>query len=130
MSQENVEIVRQGLEKWNLGDLDALVEVCDDDVVLRMAEGWPERVFFGKAAARSFFRGWAETVGQEIVIEEAIDAGAVVVVRQRVHLSGVQSGVEGDQRSTSIVTFREGKVVMLEFFWDHQEALEAAGLSE
>jgi ketosteroid isomerase-like protein len=75
MSQENVEIVRQALEKWNRGDLDALVEVCDDDVVLRMAEGWPERVFFGKAAARSFFGGWAETVGQEIVIEEAIDAG-------------------------------------------------------
>ena len=130
MSQENVEIVRQGLEKWNLGDLDALVEVCDDDVVLRMAEGWPERVFFGKAAARSFIDGWAETVGQETVFEEAIDAGAVVVVRQRVHLSGVQSGIEGDQRSTAIVTFRAGKVVMLEFFWDHQEALEAAGLSE
>jgi ketosteroid isomerase-like protein len=59
-----------------------------------------------------------------------IDGGNAVVVRQRVHLSGVQSGIEGDQRSTAIATFREGKVVMLEFFWDHQEALEAAGLSE
>jgi hypothetical protein len=58
----------------------------DDDVVLRMAEGWPERVYFGKPAACSFFDGWAETVGQETVIEEATDAGAVVVVRQRVHL--------------------------------------------
>jgi hypothetical protein len=37
----------------------------DDDVVLRMAEGWPERVFFGKAAARSFFDGWVETVGEK-----------------------------------------------------------------
>ena len=69
-------------------------------------------------------------MGQELVIEEAIDAGAVVVVRQRAHLSGVQSGIEGDQRSSSIATLREGKVVMPEFFWDHQEALEAAGLRE
>jgi ketosteroid isomerase-like protein len=131
MSQENLEIVRQALEKWNRGDLDAFVEMLDDDVVLRMAEGWPERVYFGKAAARSFIDGWVETVGgYDTVVEEAIDAGAVVVVRQRVHLSGVQSGIEGDQRSTSIATLREGKVVMLEFFWDHQEALEAAGLRE
>jgi ketosteroid isomerase-like protein len=130
MSKENVEIVRKAGENFNQGDFNAFMELFDDDVVLRMAEGWPERVYFGKAAARSFIDGWAETVGQETVIEEAIDAGAVVVVRQRVHLSGVQSGIEGDQRSTSIVTLREGKVVMLEFFWDHQEALEAAGLRE
>ena len=130
MSEENVEIVRQAVEKWNRGDPDAVSELMDDDVVLRMAEGWPERVYFGKAAARSFIEGWAETVGQETVIEEVIDGGAVVVLRQRVHLSGIQSGIEGDQRSTSILTFREGKVVMVEFFWDHQEALEAAGLSE
>jgi ketosteroid isomerase-like protein len=130
MSQENVEIVRQALEKWNRGDRDSLDEMWDDDVVLRTAEGWPERVFFGKAAVRSFFDGWVETVGGEVVVEDMIDAGNAVVVRQRVHLSGVQSGIEGDQRSTSIVTLREGKAVMLEFFWDHQKALEAAGLAE
>ncbi len=65
MSEQNVEIVRQASEKWNRGDPDALVEICDDDVVLRMAEGWPERVFFGKAAARSFLtagrRPWARS---------------------------------------------------------------------
>jgi ketosteroid isomerase-like protein len=65
-----------------------------------------------------------------VVVEDMIDGGNAVVVRQRVHLSGVHSGIEGDQRSTSIVTLRGGKAVMWEFFWDHQEALEAAGLRE
>ena len=46
MSEENVEIMRQALEKWNRGDFDAVSELMDDDVVLRMAEGWPERVYF------------------------------------------------------------------------------------
>src|SRR5215216_21746 len=130
MSEENVEIVRKAVENFNRGDFDAFIELSDDDVVLRMAEGWPERVYFGKAAARSFFDGWAETVGQDVVVEDLIDAGNAVVTRQRVHLSGVQSGIEGDQQSSSVWTLREGKVVMLEYFWDHQEALEAAGLSE
>ena len=33
-------------------------------------------------------------------------------------------------RFTQVTTFRNGKVVLAEFFWDHQEALEAAGLRE
>jgi hypothetical protein len=29
-----------------------------------------------------------------------------------------------------VMTFRKGKVVLVEFFWDHHEALEVAGLRE
>ena len=32
--------------------------------------------------------------------------------------------------STAAYTVRKGKIVLLEFFWDHAEALEAVGLSE
>ena len=42
MSQENVEIVRRGNEAWNAGDMSALRALYDPDVILRMAEGWPE----------------------------------------------------------------------------------------
>ena len=31
---------------------------------------------------------------------------------------------------TSVFTVRKGKIVFIEFFWDHAEALEAVGLSE
>jgi hypothetical protein len=31
---------------------------------------------------------------------------------------------------TQVVTFRRAKIVMLEYFLDHQEALQAAGLLE
>jgi hypothetical protein len=31
---------------------------------------------------------------------------------------------------SQVLTFRKGKVVMAEYFWDHQETLEAAGLSD
>jgi ketosteroid isomerase-like protein len=29
-----------------------------------------------------------------------------------------------------VLTIRKGKAVLMEFFWDHQEALQAVGLSE
>ena len=86
MSQENVELVLQDLEYWNRGDMDAFVGLWDDDVVLRAAEGWPERVFRGKDAVRSFYEGFAETVGRDSVIEDLIDAGDIVVTRMRAHM--------------------------------------------
>ena len=42
MSQENVEVVRAGFEAWNAGDMEALRELLDSGVVLRMPQGWPE----------------------------------------------------------------------------------------
>ena len=95
MSRENVELVLKSLEDWNRGDMDAFIGWWDDDVVLRAAEGWPERVFRGKDAVRSFYEGFAETVGHDAVIEDLIDAGDVVVTRVRAHMTGVHSGLEG-----------------------------------
>src|SRR6476620_9386899 len=130
MSQENVALVLKDLEYWNRGEMDAFVELWDDDVGLRAAEGWPERVFRGKDAVRSFYEGFAETVGRDSLIEDLIDAGDVVVTRMRAHMTGVQSGLEGDMRFTQVTTLRNAKVVLAEFFWDHRDALQAAGLAE
>jgi ketosteroid isomerase-like protein len=130
MSQENVEIVRRALENWNRGDLEASMEWLDNDVVLRAAEGWPETAYHGKRGVQSFYEGFAETVGGQAVIEELIDAGETVVFRVRARLTGERSGLEGDMQFSQVVTFRKGKAVLIEFFWDHQEALEAAGLEE
>ncbi len=130
MSQQNIEIVRNSYEYVRRGDLDAIAELWDDDVVFRTAEGWPERAIHGKAAVRSFIGQYWETVGHDTVIEDLIDAGGVVVGRVHAHLTGERSGIEGDQHYTQVTTVRNGKAVLVEYFWDHQEALNAVGLSE
>jgi hypothetical protein len=45
-------------------------------------------------------------------------------------VTGEQSGIETDVQFTQVLTFRKGEVVLDEYFWDHQAALEAAGLRE
>ena len=128
MSQENVELVLKDLEYWNRGDIDVFVFLWDDEVVAPSRRGWPERVFRGKQAVRAFYEGFAETVGRDSVIEDLIDAGEVVVMRMRVHMSGVQSGIEGEIAVLpKVTTFRKrqgraGRVLL----GIHEEALEAA----
>ena len=57
-----------------------------------------------------------------------IDAGDRVVSRQRLH--GIGEGPDLNVESTAIFTIRRAKVLVIEFHWDHAEALEALGLSE
>jgi hypothetical protein len=41
-----------------------------------------------------------------------------------------RAAFEGYQRSTAIVTFRAGRIILVEYFLDHDEALKAVGLEE
>jgi ketosteroid isomerase-like protein len=109
MSEQNVELVLKDLEHWNRGDMDAFVALWDDDVVLRAADGWRMRAHMtGPRFPQSPHRRSAPCAFRE---------------RQAPEL-------EGDMRFSQVTTFREGKVVLAEFFWDHHDALKAAGLSE
>jgi hypothetical protein len=43
---------------------------------------------------------------------------------------GLGRGPQSDMEWTSVFTVRDSRFVRLQYFWDHAEALEAAGLSE
>jgi hypothetical protein len=54
------------------------------------------------------------------------DAGDRVVARQLWRTVG--HGPEANLEVTSINTYRKGRVILVEFFWHHAEALEIVGL--
>jgi hypothetical protein len=56
------------------------------------------------------------------------DACAALADRLRWIIRGGSSGVEGEQRLSEIATFREGRIVFIECFLDHEQALNAVGL--
>jgi hypothetical protein len=93
----------------------------NDEIAWRLGDAWNEG---GIEAVLE------ETVGHDAVIEDLIDVGDSLVVRVRAHVTGEQWRPDGDVEFTQVVTFRKGKVVMVEYFSDHQEALKAARLSE
>jgi ketosteroid isomerase-like protein len=131
MSQENVEIVRAGLQAWNAEDMDALRELYDPEVSWRGPEGWPEPgPFVGRDAVVRQLEQLRETWDADTLepIDDFIDAGDRVVVK--LVWRGVGHGPELNLELTGVYTVRDGRICGLEFSQDHAEALEAAGLAE
>ena len=131
MSQENVEIVRANFKAWNSGDMDALRERFDRDVIMRMPEGWPEPgPFVGRDAVTRQLGQQRETWDADAfeLITDFIGAADRVVVR--FIWRGAGHGPEANIEATGVYTVRKGKVFAIEHFWDHAEALKTVGLSE
>jgi ketosteroid isomerase-like protein len=131
MSQENVDAVRRGIEAWNAGNMDAFREMHDPDVIVRTVADWPEPgPYVGREAVMRSFEQLRDTWDVETleVTSDFIDAGDRVVVRLIWH--GVGQGPQLNLELTDVVTVRKGRIRGHEYFWDHAEALEAAGLRE
>jgi ketosteroid isomerase-like protein len=131
MSQDNVKVVERALAVWNKGDMDAVRGLLDPDAVLRPPEAWPEPgPYVGRDAV---MREWAqvrETWKADAVepVGDFVDVADRVVVRVIWHTSG--HGPEPHIELTVAYRIRNGKLLDIEYFWDHAEALEAVGLSE
>jgi ketosteroid isomerase-like protein len=131
MSEENVEVVRAASQAWNAGDMDAFREMHDPDVILRPEKDWPEPgPYTGREAVMGFYQQLRETFDADTLelVGEISHAGDRVVARWVWHAQG--HGPESNMELTTIFAVRNGKVREVEYFWDHDEALQAAGLRE
>jgi ketosteroid isomerase-like protein len=124
MSQENVEIVRRFLSV----DVDEALPYADPGIVWNPAEELPSQ---GHKAVRASLAHWkAEWDDYQVMPEEFVDMGDRVVVTVRLRGRGRGSGVEVDARFYDVYTLRDGKIVRMDQFTEHSEALEAVGRSE
>ena len=131
MSQENVEVVRRAFEAWNAGDMDAVREAFDLNAIMRAPEGWPEPgPFVGRDAVMRQLEQQRETWEADAFepISDFTETGERVIVRFIWHGAGV--GPEASIEMTAVYTVRKRSIFYAEHFWDHAEALEAAGLSK
>jgi uncharacterized protein len=129
MSQENVELVRRGIES-----VEAFWALLDDDVVWDLGRDPPpdiHGVYVGRdSVIEASRRYWGTWDAYSLDADELIDAGSSVVVVVHERGRGRGSGAPFDRRWAQVWTFREGRIIRWELFVDKAEALEAAGLSE
>ena len=136
MSQENVEVVRRGLEAWQRDDLEAFLSVIDPDVEWHPGlEGRVEGmggVYRGIEGAREFWtvrRSEFQAFGLEF--QEPRDLGDDrVLTLGHLRWRGAASGLEIESPFALVATVRAGKVVRSIGYLSHREALEAVGLPE
>jgi ketosteroid isomerase-like protein len=132
MSQENVEIVRRSYEAWNAGEMQALHDCYDPGVMIalgpeRWAEG--EDPIVGVDAVMRLFaqvrRVWDADAMEPVSFT---DAGDRVVVHHVHRARGHATDL--DIQQAIVCTLREGRICLVEVFWNHDEALKAVGVEE
>jgi ketosteroid isomerase-like protein len=124
-----VEIVEAAFAAWNAGNMDALRDLYDPDVILRGPERWPEPgPYMGREAVMRQWKQQREAFNTDAVdvMGDYIDVGDRVAVR--VIWRGTGAGPEADVELTGLYTVRNGMILGMEFFWNHADALKAVGL--
>jgi ketosteroid isomerase-like protein len=131
MSQGNVDWVRRSYEHFArtgepyLDGIDPAVEVYDHDI--------PDasNPYRGSDGIRQWLADFAESWDRyELHIERILDAGDQVVSLFRINAVGAGSGVAVERGDGMVWSFRDGRVMRIDYFNDQRLALEAAGLSE
>ena len=134
MSRENVERLRQGLYAFNRGDRAAWRALCDPEVENVPPRDWPESDSIrGRDGVWGFVVEGQDPWGEgstPFEYVELLDAGDRIVAHMRREVRGKASGASVAWSYWQVGTFRDGKLVRIEWFADRAEALEAVGLSE
>ncbi len=148
MSQENVEIVKRaqpdGVDLVQLfGGFTAPdpstpgidLTVFDSDCRVEFVAS--RRAALGPPSSSGLLglaEGWADWLepweSYYIEIERFIDTGDQVVALARVRAQSSRDAVSVEHAPAAIWSVDNGKIVRVRFFLEHDEALEAAGLSE
>jgi ketosteroid isomerase-like protein len=135
MSERNVDLIRRGLELFNQGEFDAVL----DEVIhpeIEMTPGIGPLLGVGTIRGRDAVRRfWVEELPQglggfRVDPLEFVDFGEVVLVEARYRARGPGSGMDVEQPFTTLYSFRDGLVQRIHDYASRDEAVEAAGLQE
>ena len=133
MSQANVDLVLAFFAAYNARELDAAVDLCAPDVnAVPDASLFPESSsLVARDELRHFLEEtWAAWASGETTPREVLDIGdGRVLVRSDWGGTGSASGVEAHTNLSHVYTSRDGQISRAEWFFDHDKALNAVGLT-
>ena len=131
MSQENVEVVRRGIEAFNRRDLKTWLTTfrSDAEIDWSRSRGPLKGVYRGHSELEVFWNGWLTFDWGELETYDLAEAGSEVVVPNTATFRGRQ-GVEVVAKSAFVFTIEHGQIVRQRLFQERAEALQAVGLSE
>jgi ketosteroid isomerase-like protein len=132
MSQENVELVKRAVACINQRDIDGYLACCTEDVQLITPIAEVAGSYDGPDGIRRFFTDIGDAGPDfKITIEhlEAIGPDRVLALGRNT-ATGRASGIPTEAATGNVYDFAGGKIQRIRIFFDREQALEAAGLSE
>jgi ketosteroid isomerase-like protein len=126
--QENLEIARLVVERWNANDLDGVLELFAEDAVMLSGPDWPEQASWeGLDGIRRNMEEWREVwESSRMEFDRMESFGNRIVGSGAWTTRGRASGVDGQMPFVVLLTLRGGKIASLEWFTDRDLAVAAA----
>jgi ketosteroid isomerase-like protein len=130
MSQENIQVVREGIRRFCEGDMEGLGAQYHEDAVVTAPEGWPEGGdVHGRDAIVAQYRRLSEDWMEHTLSVESIEAeGDWVVARLHWSVQGASSGVPMQMDFSAAYRIDGGRIARALFMWDHDDAIRATGI--
>src|ERR1700730_7272494 len=116
MSQENVDLVRRGLEAFNSEDMERILAFVDPDFeteVPRELSAEPD-AYRGHDGIRRYFESFRDAMDEiRFEPERFWEAGESVVVALRLTARGRQTAILVEQRIAQVWSIRDGRAIGL-----------------
>jgi ketosteroid isomerase-like protein len=132
MSQENVELVKRAVEAVNQRDIEGYLACCTDDVQLVTPVAEVAGAYDGPDGIGRFFTDIGDAAPDFKIVIESLEAVGPnrVLGFMRVLGTGRASGIPIENPTGNVYEFADGRIQRITIFFDRNQALEAAGLSE
>ena len=132
MSQENVDLVRDGFVRWNEGNYDFLFDSAAPDIELLSRfgslTGEPSR---GHAGVREWLADIHQSFERfDLWLDDVRDLGDKVLAIGGINMRARGSGLDMNEPMGWVFEFRGGHVARMRFYAQPAQALEAVGLRE
>jgi ketosteroid isomerase-like protein len=134
MSERNVEVVRDAVEAFNRGDLDAALELMHPEVEWSTPDAFPDGgTYRGREAVAEFWRTWREAfTGFQLHLERCVAVGRTHVLAA-FQVSGEGTGSGAGVESPTVFQLgevRDERVVWVTMYLSEDEATGAAARRE
>jgi ketosteroid isomerase-like protein len=135
MSQENVDLVRALLARWERGDYDT-AEAIDPEVEFTRTGGGSDVLGYltkshGIEGLWGALGAWTEERSDvRVQAESFIEVGEQVLVLARHRAVGKRSGVPMNRLDAWVFSIGDGRIVRRDACWNPDEAKRALGLKE
>jgi ketosteroid isomerase-like protein len=133
-SAESVELLRRFYESFNQRDLDAVLELCTDDVevykdpeVVEMVAAFTPR---GQEHVAQYLRVWLESWdAYNARPEEFVQSGDEVAALIQLRARGKGSQFDIEEEMADVFAVRKGRIARLRLYVRRPEALDSIGAS-
>ncbi len=126
----NTELIRAGIEAFNRGDSEAILETLTEDVEWKRVDGLPDGggVLHGREAVREFLKPDVFAAARFEALE-MVEGEDVIMVRGVFRATGAASGIVLDVEASTVYKLNdEGLAWRVENWNDRADAERSAGL--